>query len=52
MSCVTGVTEKTGTTFYAQYTQLNLPKEFGHTAGKSQSESKTNQTAAASGHLQ
>ena len=52
MSCVTGVTGTTGTTFYTQHTRLNIPIEFGHVVDKSQSESRTKQTAAALGNLQ
>ena len=53
MSCVTGFTGTIGTAFYTQhYTRLNLPEEFGNAVDEDQSEFKTKQTAAASGHLQ
>ena len=52
MSCVNGVTGKTGTSFYTQHTGFNVTEEFGHTVDEAQSESKTKRTAAASAHLQ
>ena len=52
MSCVTGVTVTTGTTFFTQNTQFNLLQEFGHVSDKAQSVYKTNWESVASGHLQ
>ena len=52
MYCVTGCTGTTGTTLYNQHTLFNLPKTFGHAVYKSQSDYKTKQTSASSGHIQ
>ena len=51
MYCVTGVTGKTGTTFYTQNTRINLPKEFRNAVDEAQSESKMKQTSATLRHL-
>ena len=52
MSYVTRFTGKTGTIVYTQHTRFNITEEFWHAVEKTQSESKTKRTAAASGHLQ
>ena len=52
MSCVTGVTCTTGTKFYTQHTQFNIPEEFGHAVDEAPGESKTKRTAAALVNLQ
>ena len=52
MSCVTGFTGTTGTTFYAQDRRIDLTKKFGHAVDKAQIESKKKQTVAASRHQQ
>ena len=52
MSCVTGVTGKTGAKFYAKHTRFNLPEELGHAVYEAQSRPKTKQRAAALGNLQ
>ena len=52
MSCVNGFTGTTGTKFYTQHTQFNIPEECRHTIDKSYIESKMKQTATVLGHLQ
>ena len=52
MSYVTRFTGKTGTIVYTQHTRFNITEEFWHAVEKTQSESKTKRTGAASGHLQ
>ena len=52
MSCVTGITGKTGTKFYIKHTRFDLLEEFGNAVDKSQSESKLKRTVEALGNLQ
>ena len=52
VSCVTGFTDTTGTTFYTQYRKMGLYKTSGHAVGEPRSKYKNIWTVAASVHLQ
>ena len=52
MSCVTGVTGITGTSYFTQDRRINLTEEFEHVVGESKTCSNKNPSIAALKHLQ